>query len=669
MNPPFYNGFEGVASNAALSSLSGWDASSATVSVQPSNAIPVAAGTNAVVVPVNQTATNLVVAAAPAKLWTDLQLDEALRMLPGSVVDVDTNAIAQFYMNTNGAMVVWDRAAGQWLTYSNDVWGNAVSSFSPGAWARISLFKDYASRKVAVFLNGHLLRTQLDFINTNRTDFAGFKVVGSGDNPVYLDEVWITNNVPAGLTTDVDLDGMADALELQNYGNLTTWRRWTNTVSAGAHGTVTPGSSTCIYGTTVNYAFSANPGYAIGTVSTDGVAVAYSGSVTTGAFAWVIATDCTFAVTFAEHTVWSVPADIASLTGAVALAVAGNTIAVANGQTLTESPVIDKALTLTGTNVTLNGTLTVNPGVTMTLAKASTWAVSSVTLGAGAIGVVTNSTLTIGTLTIGSGGYLRVTNSTVTANGMTLTGTFTLGEGFGVAGITPSHLNFWSDFDVYGVNQRLDALGAFGWGASAATVVVQSNTTYQASGRAALLPAGTGLTNTLSAVGYSNVWTVCALNDSNGVNPGLFIAVDSNAVAQFCLTTNHLLMVYDRSASQWQICSNDVWGASVTGLFNGGWASIAVNQNYATKKVAFFLEGHLVREQLDFINTNQGSYTSCRMNCNEGGEAYLDSVGFSTNVPASLTGDGDQDGVRDADEIAVSGSAFLFPRGSVFKIR
>lgn len=670
---PFHDGFEGVASNSPLSSVSGWDASSATVSVQPSNAIPVAAGTNAVVIPIRQAATNLVAAVGPTVLWTDLQVDEASHMLPGITVDVDTNDIAQLYMDTNGFVVAWDRAAGQWLTYSNDVWGNAVSSSSAGAWARISLFKDYSTRKVALFLNGHLLRTELDFINTNRADYAGFDLDGSADNPVYLDEVWITNNVPPGLTSDVDQDGMADAHELQTYGNVTTWRRWTNTVSATVGGTVTPGAGTTTYsnGTVVIYTFSADSGFTIGTVRTNGVGAAYSGSATAGTFSWVITTDCTFAVVFAGNSTWSVPGDFPTLSAAVAGALSGNTIVASNGLTLSDSPVIDKTLTITGNNVTLNGTLTVNTGVTLTLSNAPTWTVSSVTLNAGAIGVLNNSSISIGTLAIGVGSYLRVTNGTVTVNGITMTGTFTLDSTFGTAVMTPSPLNFWDDFERYAVNLSMNGLGLFGWGASDASVVIQSNTTYQASARAALLPANTALTNTISAAGYSNVWTVCSVNESNGMVPGNVIDVDTNEVVMLCLTTNHLVMVYNRPASQWEVCSNDVWGASVTGLYHGGWAAIAVNQNYLTKKAAIFLNGHLVREQLDFIDVNQGSYVSCCVVGSEGGPTYLDSVGFSTNAPASLTNDLDHDGVRDAVEIVNNGSVFVFdlPVGAVFTIR
>jgi hypothetical protein len=675
VNPPFFDGFEGLASNTSLSTVSGWAASGVTVSVQPSNAIPVAAGTNAVILPVGTAASNLVQADTPTAVWIDFQVNEALHMLDGIPVDVNSNAIVQLYMKTNGAVTVYDKTAGQWLSYSNDVWGNPVASFYAGGWARVSVLEDYTAHKAAVFLNGHLLRTQLDFI-TNRNVCAGFTLQGNSDNPVYLDEVQVQTNVPAGLTNDVDLDGMADAQEIQTYGNETTWRRWTNTVSATAGGTVTPGAGTTTYtnGTVVTYVFQGSPGNGISAVQTNGVSLNYTGNAKTGTFSWVISTDGTFAVSFAAKSQWLVPADIGTISGAVAVAVSGDTVVASNGLTTAETIVVDKAVTMTGSNVTVNGTLTLNAGVTSTLANASGWVITTTQVGSGGALIVSNGNVTMTSIAISASGVVRVYNSTVTANGVTLTGSFTLDSTFGAAGISSSHLNFWDDFELYALNTRVDALRMFGWGASAAGVVVQSNTTCLASGRAVMLPAISTLTNTISSTGYSNVWTSCALNESNGMMAAVSaLDIDTNAIVQLYMNTNGYVVLYSRLLGQWQVCSNDVLGASLDGVYSNGWAYISVNQNYATKKVAVFLNGHLVRQEFDFINTNQGSYVSFRVSGSDRGAMYMDNVGFSTNVPTSLTNwpasDLDHDGIADAVEIAQYGSATLYPRGSVFKIR
>ena len=676
VSPPISDGFETYSSNTTLlgQTAYGWDASSNSVVVLPSNSIPVKAGTNAVTLPVGTTASNLVQSATPTIVWTDVQVNEASHMLDGITVDVNSNAIVQLYMQTNGAVTVFDKTAGQWLSYSTDVWGNAVSSFSAGNWARVSVMENYSTHQAAVFLNGHPLRTQLDFI-TNRNVCSGFTLQGNADNPVYLDEVQVLTNVPSGFTNDVDSDGMSDAQEIQIYGNVTTWRRWTNTVSATAGGTVSPGAGTTTYtnGTVVNYVFSGNPGYGLGLVQTNGATVSYSGDAKTGSVTWVITADGTFSVSFVPRTQWSVPTDVATLSRAVSVAAAGDVIVASNGLTTAESITLDTALTLTGTNVTLHSTLAVSAGVTATMNTASNWVIDTVQIVNGATLIVTNSTMTFSNLTITGSGVVHVTNGTVIANGLTLTGTFTLDSTFGAAGFNPSHLNFRDDFDLWPVNLRLDALGMVGWGASSAGVVIQSNTAYQGSSGAVILPLRTLVTNTISSVGYSNVWTECAVNESNGMDFFDATEVDSNAVIQLALNTNCNVVLYNRLQGQWQVFSNDFWGASMVGVYSNGFAHIAVNQNYATKKVAVFLNGHLVCMDFDFINTNQGSYASFRLKGSWAGSTYLDSVGFSTNVPTSLlTGpasDLDGDGVPDAVEIAQYGTMSYWPHGSVFKIR
>lgn len=553
---PFDDGFERYASNTPLTSLvaDGWTASSNAVVVLTTPAVPVAAGTNAVLIPTGTTATNLVQAAVPVTLWTDVRINEATRMLDGITVDVDTNAILQVFLKTNGAVTVYDRAVGQWLSYSNDAWGNCVTNFVPAGWARVSVLKHYATRKADVFLNGHLMRSGLDFINTNRTTFAGFTLDGCADNPAYLDAVWVADTPPADLTTDVDADGFPDALEWQTYGTMEAWGR-----------------------------------------------------------------------------------------------------------------VVSNSITLSLANVT-NASLAVTGGVTVTVSGTGLLVPGAITVAAGNILILTNVAVTAGSITIGAGGYVQVYNGTATVNGVSYAGTFTLDSSWD-GGVVKTRLNALETFESYGVNARVDMLGAFGWAASSPSAVIESNTTYGGSARAVLLPADAAITNLVSAAGLSNVWTDCMLQESSGMVDGEFGSVDSNAVVQLYLNTNRFVVLYNRPAGFWEICSNDVWGASMAGVYAGGWCQVTVNQNYGTKMVAVFLNGHLVREQVPFINTNQGSYASFRLEGTRATPAYVDNVSFTTNVPSGLTGDRDGDGVPDANEIMASGSVTTWPRGSVFKIR
>jgi hypothetical protein len=483
--------------------------------------------------------------------------------------------------------------------------------------------------------------------------------------------VW--TNVPTGLSEDLDSDLVADAQELQTYGNISTWHRWTNTVATtgSGSGTVTPPSgttTTVTNGATLSYTFTAAAGSGISTVRTNGGAYTYSGDAKTGACSWVISTDGTFTVVFDTKTNWAVPSDLATITGAVANAQAGDTIVISNGMSATDVT-LDKRLTLAGTNVSITGTLTLGEGITNTLSAFSNLTVSVGHVGTNASLIVSNSSVAFTSLAISSGAVVRVINGTVTDNGITLSGTFTLDSTWG-QGLTPVALNFLDTFEVYGAGTRVSALGAFGWGASSTGVVVQGTTKYAGSG-AMQVPTVAVVSNAIaSKAGETNIWTDLWLNESSHVGDFLAESIDTNASVQVCLTTNKFLAVYYNEA--WHICSNDVRNMSVAGVYSSGWARVTINQNYGTGKSAIFLNGRLLRQNVPFIKSSLTKCAGLKVVGGAESATYLDNVSQATNVPAELNTlayDENLNGIPDVQEIHGSGVIAPYSAGSIYYIR
>lgn len=676
--PPVHEGFETNTAGSALVGLTnqGWSASAYSVLVASSNsmAMTVPGGTNVVAIPMGTVLSNLVVSVSPSVIWVDFQKRQMLEQgLDEASLTVDSNAAVQVFLTTNRTIWFYDRLNVQWTNLVTDCQGTNVAAFSTGDWTRVSIFENFASNKAAIFLDGHLIRDQIAFI-TNRSSFAGFSFENGASGTNYLDEVYVWTNVPIGLTVDLDNDTLADAQEIQTYGNLSTWRPWPHTVATNGtgRGTVSPPVGTYVTnGTaiTVNYTFQAAAGSGINSVMTNGVSCPYTGDAKTGTCPWTIPAGGIFTVVFDTKNVWTVPSDLGTITGAVASAVAGDTLVISNGMQATDL-ILDKPLTLIGTNVTITGTLMVNEGVTNVLNIATNWSVTAGQVGTNASLIVSNSTVTFSTLAISTGGVVRVVNGTVTANGITLNGDFTLDSNWG-HGLTSAPLNFLDTFERYGAGTRLDALGTFGWGASSSGVMVQVATTYGGSGRAVEVPASATVSNAIdSKSGQTNIWTDLWLNESDYVIEVLPPVVDSNASAQVCLTAGKLLAVYHDGG--WDVCSNDAVNVSATNLYLGGWARITLNQNYGTKRSAIFLNGRLLRENVLFINTNLTLCGGLRVMGGTESPAYLDNVSLATNVPAefnSLAYDADRDGIPDVREIHSSGTLLAWPLGAVFKMR
>lgn len=219
----FTETFEGYREGTMLGALGqyGWSVSATSVQVQAGGM-----SGNGVQCPVVQTATNHVSATVGAKLWTDLYLKDTNTVEDVSHIMVDPGQTVTLCVGTNGYVMVY---SGGWLTCSNDALGGNVDGLWSNGWNRISIFLDYGVHKASVFLNGRLLKEQIGFINSNTNQMKWVDVEASMRGDTWFDTLSVTNGIPAGLAAgpdaDLDHDGLPDALEIQQYGSLSTYPR------------------------------------------------------------------------------------------------------------------------------------------------------------------------------------------------------------------------------------------------------------------------------------------------------------------------------------------------------------------------------------------------------------------------------------------------------------
>ncbi len=231
--------------------------------------------------------------------------------------------------------------------------------------------------------------------------------------------------------------------------------------------------------------------------------------------------------------------------------------------------------------------------------------------------------------------------------------------------IAASTLPFEDDFEDYAADIPLDWLGAFGWSASSADAVVQTSIKHGGA-QAAEVSGEDTITNTVSAVGITKTWTDFYVTETIHTDDD-GVAVNLDATVMLYMNTNGHIVVYNPTNSNWDVCTEDAWGTPVSGAET--WARISVHNNYTTKKAAVFLDGHLLREKIDFINTSNASYTGFVLQGAGTGVSRFDDIAITATVPATLTTDLDSDGIADAVEIHNEGTATFIASGTIFSFR
>jgi hypothetical protein len=261
--------FETYASGARVNAIgNGWGAGDNSVVVTN---LLAASGTNSVCVPPWMTVSNAVIqpGATYPHVWTEYKLYDNARVVPGEEPGPSGNEGIMLGVSTGGYAIVYDPGVTNWVTYTNDVWGTNMY-LATNAWAAFSVFENFTNGTAAVFLNGHLLRTGLRFINNSLANYGAFRLEGGNLTNAFLDNVIISNAIPASLTNiDLDNDGVVDAVEVDLYGSVTAWGAVvSNTVNMGISSVTLPGNLLVTNGATLT--FSGSNLVVSGTVSVAG---------------------------------------------------------------------------------------------------------------------------------------------------------------------------------------------------------------------------------------------------------------------------------------------------------------------------------------------------------------------------------------------------------------
>ena len=675
---PLYDGFETYPVGVSLNGSNGWVTADAGFSAQGSIVWNPALGSQSAALPPSATVSNVIPSSSATNVWIDFYVTNAAPAAAGSftVEDVDTNLAAMWYVETNGFPVVWHPASNAWLVCSNDYWGTATTNFNTNAWMRFTLCENYSNKTAALFLNQHLMLQQVRFINTNLTASVLFGVCGAYTATSYFDEVAV-RYFPTNMT-DLDHDGMTEAEEIQNNGSVDVRHRPVITVVQPLNGSIAPsGVLDVLPGSSTSFTFCADITYVVSQVFTNGQSVGvFTGQNTRNAtWEWnsVIAdgfSDGTVSARVSYVRTRYVPQDgYATIQAAMAAALAGETIVVSAGA-YAGVVAMSNGVLLAGTGVTLSGGLTIGAGATGTLSACSGWGVSNTVVGGHL--VVSNGTVDLGAVTFTGGGSIQLVNvDSVTINGATLSGSRRIESNWGA--LTAQTAPFQDDFERYGIGVTLSSQGAFGWSADSAGVVVESNTVLHGA-KAVVLPTGAVLSNSLAPVASSNIWVAWNLHDAGRIDEST-VELESrwtNATVVLFLNTNGYVTVYDAQTASFNVLSNDIAGNEVK-VGATDWPRVILNLNYSSRLVAIFLNGHLMKQQLRYINTNQANCASMAWEAGSSVPANVDDVGVWTNALAELEvgdyRDLDGDGISDAIEIHQHGSLLVVPGGSVFKIR
>ena len=621
----------------------------------------------------NQVSTNA------TRIWTEAWLKGTNFMTPDSVPPANTAAVFMVGLSTNGYLFLCNPTSLAWEVCSTDAAGVAiVDTVATGTWARVSVFQNYANHQVAIFLNDRLIRKELPFINTNCNSYTTLRFGGASAGNVSIDNVFVSNSTPPGLVSDSDHDGRPDAEEFTLFGSLTNWNGSviTASVSNNIGGAVAPTNSGLVrWQGQTNFIFTAAPAYCVDRVWTNGgLEQNYSNlSLKTASFNWTnITADGSLAVGFFYSGIRYIPGDYSTLTAALAAAQAGDQLVISNGN-YNEAVVINSNLSFSGSTLTGLTAITIQTGVTVTVSGFTNLSVSGVVqVDSNGTLVITNGVVNMAGLVIQDGALIHGYNSTATVNGVLYTGTFTIDQNWNVV-IQAHPFNFSETFENYATGSRLDGLKANGWNASDAAAMVEPNpdSVGNLSAKAALVPVGVTISNLMDGVHASltNVWTDVMIRGDAQMEYTDVIDTNGTAPVMVFVNTNSYLVVL--TPGGWVVCSNDAWGGPAPTITNGEWAGVSWFMDYGKQTVAYFVKGHLVRQEMPFAKPAT-RYHGLKLEANAT-TTWLDNVNLWTNVPTGLlTGpasDVNNDGMADALEIQLFGNTYSYPAGSVFKIR
>ena len=227
----------------------GWVSQSGVIVSNSSPITPTSAGS--LYIPIFSTVSNTSPVSGVLRVWTDFYtVPRPFVSDSSSSPAIDTNATAQFFVNSNGMWVTisGDGGAGILTNVCTNVLVSSIGDYptvtSYSVFYHVSVLHDYASSNWSLFVNDKPIATNLNFIASGVSTHEWFQVQnlgGSSNNVCWLDDFLITNkmatsgsgntitNVVPGTTIPV-----ADALA--GFGTLQDPRKTNQTIGVSGSG-------------------------------------------------------------------------------------------------------------------------------------------------------------------------------------------------------------------------------------------------------------------------------------------------------------------------------------------------------------------------------------------------------------------------------------------------
>lgn len=210
-----------LSNNGPVSDVGTWKASGSSVVV--TNNVKYHSASKAVMIPTLQTVSNAP-SIADTRVWTDFWTIPRPFVSLDAAPEVPSSASAQFFIS-NTAWAVMSGPSGTTVrTYTSD-WATTNISVvnDESTWQHVSVLHDYNTSKWVLFVNGGPVSSNCVAFMSTVPGYGWFSIEnGGGDssNRTWLDDVLITNRIPASLVRDDDGDTMLDAWELMYFNDL-----------------------------------------------------------------------------------------------------------------------------------------------------------------------------------------------------------------------------------------------------------------------------------------------------------------------------------------------------------------------------------------------------------------------------------------------------------------
>jgi|GEM_PF-1757300 len=185
---PYADNFDAYAAQMALvGGVSGWYGSASSVLVQD---VVATNGTKSAMIPEDCVLSNRFVAGDPY----NVRITMDLRTVRADFADtnfpaVDTNAVALFYVDTNGHFVVRNGTS-DWCMVSNALGSGSEFVVNNDTWTPIVIYLDYRYRNWKLKARNVLITNKIGFVTQQTNSFTGFDLY-NGTSTSYLDNVTV----------------------------------------------------------------------------------------------------------------------------------------------------------------------------------------------------------------------------------------------------------------------------------------------------------------------------------------------------------------------------------------------------------------------------------------------------------------------------------------------